>query len=67
VSDSRKRSEEERPDTRGGEGPPFTPDQNVPVFDFETLSGGRKKIYILLGKTRYELKRTRSERLVLHK
>ena len=41
--------------------------QSPPEIDFEEISVGGDKVYIRLGTTRYELKRTRSGRLVLHK
>jgi len=40
---------------------------NTPEFDFEVMSDGGSMIFIRFGETRYELKRTRSGRLVLHK
>ena len=39
----------------------------VPEIDFEQISGGGDMVLIRLGTAHYELRRTRSGRLVLHK
>ncbi|MEM1228523.1 MAG: hemin uptake protein HemP [Planctomycetota bacterium] len=39
----------------------------IPEVDFEQLSRGGQMVHVVLDEKRYELKRTRSGRLVLHK
>jgi len=41
--------------------------QEVPEVEFDQISGGSDMVVVRFGKIRYELKRTRSGRLVMHK
>jgi len=57
-------SSDDKPDQDLGIDPRL---RDTPRYDFEQLSGGRKMIFVEFGNVRYELKRTKSGRLVLHK
>lgn len=54
-------------DSDGQTGPAIDPLLGRRTYDFEDLSGGEHVINIIYQGNCYELKRTRSGRLVLHK
>ena len=54
-------------DSDGQESPPIDSVLGRRTYDFEDLSGGEPVINIIFQGNCYELKRTRSGRLVLHK